>query len=87
MGRCGAGVQAPVAGLNRSNCPRRRRGVFLSGGVAGGVPPHKGGRLRPTAPMDDSIWVADTWARLWLGPKSNSLDALCEYFRRSFFDH
>ena len=60
---------------------------FCRGALRGVSPRTREGRLRPTAPMDDSIWVADTWARLWLGPKSNSLDALCEYFRRSFFDH
>ena len=33
-----------------------RRGMFLGGGVAGAEPPHKGGRLRPTAQNSSGRW-------------------------------
>ncbi|MCY4079391.1 MAG: hypothetical protein OXF54_04055, partial [Caldilineaceae bacterium] len=30
-------------------------GMLLAGGVAGAEPPHKGGRLRPTAQLQQSV--------------------------------
>lgn len=37
--------------------PVRRQGELLKGALRGGIPPHKGGRLRPTAHRGDSPWL------------------------------